>query len=155
LQQMQAELMGTHLGGYLVTPYSFLGMTMRSQYQVGHLLSDARSGVIQCGAHKYAMIMPYGKTRAWYLLEFGQRQQMVGEFMKVLQGFPHVPLNSMFSFGLDDQEFVLAFESDNPANFVDLMMRLRETENSMYVQRDTPVFTCVRCSSNEMLERLG
>jgi chlorite dismutase len=154
LQQMHAELMTTRLGSYLATPYSYLAMTRHSQYQIGHGHEHMERGVLKCGVAKYACIHPFMKTRAWYQLPFEERQRIVRDYINVARDFPRVRLNTTFSFGLDDQEFVLAFESDHPADFVDLVMRLRETENSLYTT-DTPLFTCLQCSVDEMLERLG
>lgn len=157
LQQMQAELMATNMGSYLSTPYSFLAMTRHSQYQIGrgHGQEHLQGGVLKCGVARYLSLHPFVKTRAWYQLPFEERQRMVSEYIGVARDFPRVRVNTTYSFGLDDQDFVLAFESDHASDFVDLMMRLRETENSVYTARDTPFFTCVQCSVEEMLERLG
>ena len=56
--------------------------------------------------------------------------------------FPSVKLNTTYSFGLDDQDFVVAFETDHPADFLDLVQGLRETESSLFTARDTPIVTC-------------
>ena len=65
------------------------------------------------------------------------------EHIKVGREYPSIDLNTSYSFGLDDQEFVVAFEGDDPAVFLDLVQRLRTTEASAYTKRDTPTFTCV------------
>ena len=64
-------------------------------------------------------------------------------------------LNTTYSFGIDDQEFVVAFETNFPEDFLDLVQQLRETEISMYTLQDTPIFSCVRVPAMEMLNRLG
>ncbi|MFQ5780959.1 MAG: chlorite dismutase family protein, partial [Nitrospiria bacterium] len=66
-----------------------------------------------------------------------------------------VKINTSYSFGLDDAEFVVAFESDYPSDFLDLVMALREAEASRFTLRDTPIFTCVRKSLSETLNDLG
>ena len=76
------------------------------------------------------------------------------EHIKVGREFPSVDLNTSYSFGLDDQEFVVAFETDNPADFLDLVQRLRTTESSSYTLRDTPTFTCISCSVERALGAL-
>jgi chlorite dismutase len=153
LQQMQAELTRTRLGAYLETPHSYLAMTRRSQYKIGQGGDDGNT--IKCGGYRYASVLPFIKTRAWYQLAFEDRQRIVNEYIDAIADFPGVRMNTLYSFGLDDQEFVLAFESDNPADIVDLKMRLRETENAPYIQQDTPVFTCIQCDTGQMLEQLG
>jgi chlorite dismutase len=153
LQQMQAELMRTRLGGYLETPHSYLAMTRRSQYQIGHGHGDGST--IKCGNYRYASVLPFEKTRAWYQLALEERQRIVNEYIDVIAEYPRVRMNTLYSFGIDDQEFVLVFESDHPGDIIDLKMRLRETENATYIQQDSPVFTGVQCTTDEMLERLG
>ena len=64
-------------------------------------------------------------------------------------------INTTYSFGLDDQEFVVGFETDEPSDFLDLVMELRSVEGSLYTLRDTPIFTCIRGSIDETLDSLG
>jgi chlorite dismutase len=153
LQQMEAELMQTGLGSYLETPHSYLAMTRRSQYKIGH--GHGEGNVMQCGNYRYASVLPFVKTRAWYQVAFEERQRIVNEYIDVIAQYPRVRMNTLYSFGIDDQEFVLVFESDHPGDIVDLKMRLRETENATYIEQDSPVFTGVQCTTDEMLERLG
>ena len=100
-------------------------------------------------------VLLFTKTRAWYQLAFEERQRIVNEYRDAIVDFPRVRMNTLYSFGIDDQEFVLVFESDHPADIVDLKMRLRETENAVYIQQDTPVFTGIQCDADQMLEQLG
>ena len=76
------------------------------------------------------------------------------DHIQVGREYPPVDLNTSYSFGLDDQEFVVAFETDNPADFLDLVQRLRTTESSSYTLRDTPTFTCISCSVERALGAL-
>jgi nitrite reductase/ring-hydroxylating ferredoxin subunit len=69
--------------------------------------------------------------------------------------YPTVKLNTTYSYGLDDQEFVVAFETDEPADFLDLVMELRETQGSAYTLRDTPIFSCIAMGLREALDTLG
>ncbi len=157
INQMTAELFATPLGGYLQTAHSFLAMTKRSQYLIGHEhegQSDSR-GVINPGGQKYIFIYPFWKTRAWYLLPPEERQRLMAEHIRIGHLYPRVKLNTTYSFGLDDQEFVVAFETNYPEDFLDLVQQLRETEISAYTLKDFPIFTCVRMSPAEMLDRLG
>ncbi len=156
-QEMSARLAATGLGQYLTIPYSYLSMTKRSIYLVGHEhegQTDSR-GRVQPGQHKYLFIYPFVKTREWYRLTEAARQGMMKEHIAVGHKYPRVKLNTTYSFGLDDQEFVLAFESDYPGDFVDLVMELRESEASRYTLRDTPIFTCVHRPLDDVLRLLG
>ena len=157
LQEMSARLLATGLGKYLSVPYSYLSMTKSSIYLVGHAhdaQADSR-GRIEPGQHHYLFVYPFVKTREWYRLAEPTRQGIMKEHIALGHKFPRVKLNTTYSFGLDDQEFVLAFESDYPEDFLDLVMVLRETEASRYTLRDTPIFTCVQRPLDEVLNLLG
>jgi chlorite dismutase len=157
LNQMRSELLGTPLGGYLDSPHNFLAMTKRSQYQIDRVDESEGEGrgAIRPGGQKYIFIYPFWKTRAWYLLSMGERKRLMDEHIRIGLLYPRVKLNTTYSFGIDDQEFVVAFETNFPEDFLDLVQQLRETEISMYTLKDFPIFSCVRVPPEEMLDRLG
>jgi chlorite dismutase len=157
LNQMRAELLRTPLGGYLNSPHNFLAMTKRSQYQIGRPDESEGEGrgTIRPGGQKYIFIYPFWKTRPWYLLSMSERKRLMDEHIRIGLLYPRVKLNTTYSFGLDDQEFVVAFETNFPEDFLDLVQQLRETEISLYTLKDTPIFSCVRLTPAEMLDRLG
>jgi len=157
LNRMRAELLRTPLGGYLNSPHNFLAMTKRSQYQIGRPDESEGEGrgAIRPGGQKYIFIYPFWKTRPWYLLSMSERKRLMDEHIRIGLLYPRVKLNTTYSFGLDDQEFVVAFETNFPEDFLDLVQQLRETEISLYTLKDTPIFTCVRLTPAEMLDRLG
>jgi chlorite dismutase len=157
LQEMSRQLNKTALGAYLTTPYSFVAMTKRSIYVDKHVHpgQEGRRAAIVPGEYRYLFVYPFVKTRDWFLLPIEQRQEMMDVHIKVGHQFPSVKLNTTYSFGLDDQEFVVAFESDKPGDFVDLVMALRETEGSRFTLRDTPIITCIRKPIHETLDDLG
>jgi chlorite dismutase len=146
----------TRLGGYLTTPHSFVSMTKRSMYidKVDPFhTAESRTHIIP-GKRKFLFIYPFVKTRAWYLLPLEERQALMDGHIKIGNKYPSVKLNTTYSFGLDDQEFVVAFETDEPKDFLDLVMELRETESSKYTLRDTPIFTCIQMQVEKILEQL-
>jgi chlorite dismutase len=157
MNRMRSELLSTPLGGYLETPHSFLSMTKRSQYQIDREDESEGEGrgAIRPGGHKYIFVYPFWKTRPWYLLSLEERRRLMEEHIRVGLAYPRVKLNTTYSFGIDDQEFVVAFETNFPEDFVDLVQQLRETEISMYTLKDFPIFSCVRVKPADMLDRLG
>ncbi len=157
LNRMRSELMATPLGGYLSTPHNFLAMTKRSQYQIDRPDESEGEGrgAIRPGGQKYIFIYPFWKTRPWYLLSAAERKRLMDEHIRIGLMYPRVKLNTTYSFGIDDQEFVVAFETNFPEDFLDLVQQLRETEISLYTLQDTPIFSCVRLPAKEMLDRLG
>ena len=159
LHAFAAALNATQLGAYLETPYHYFAMTKRSTYvdKHEHAGSEGKGSrlVIVPGGRKYLFVYPFVKTRAWYRLPREERQRQMDEHIKTGHRYPTVKINTTYSFGLDDQEFVVAFESDHVADFLDLVQEMRESEASTHTVRDTPSFTCIRCEPDAMLASLG
>jgi chlorite dismutase len=156
LQEMTAQLNRTGLGRYLEVMQSFLSMTKRSMYidkdNPEHV--EDRLHIVP-GKSKYLFVYPFVKTRPWYALPAEQRQDMMDEHIRIGSKYRSVRLHTTYSFGLDDQEFVVAFETDYPSDFLDLVQELRETKASAFTLRDTPMFTCRQRTLAECLEALG
>ena len=155
LQAVETAIFSTRLGGYLTTPYSYLGVTKRSIYQFPELPAGEDRTVISPSESRYLFVYPFIKQREWYGLPFEKRQQAMNEHVGIGRKYPSIRINTTYSFGLDDQEFMVAFEGDDPGAFVDLVMELRESAASAYTERDVPVFTCVQMSLWEVLDTLG
>jgi len=155
-QEQTATINKTRVGAFLSMPHSFLSMTKRSMY-IDKLdpfhTAESRTHIIP-GKRKYLFVYPFVKTREWYLLPLERRQEIMDHHIKVGNEFPSVKLNTTYSFGLDDQDFVVAFETEEPKDFLDLVMKLRETESSKYTQRDTPIFTCIQMPMERILDQL-
>ncbi len=155
-QELQAAVLGTSMGMHLDTPYSYLAMTRRSQYVDKHVHEDGegegRRTRVRPLDRKYLFVYPMVKKRPWYRLSREERQSAMDEHIRVGHEFPRVKINTSYSFGLDDQEFVVAFETDYPGDFLDLVERLRGGDASAYTERETPIFTCVAGTFSEVLE---
>ncbi|ADY26448.1 Chlorite dismutase [Deinococcus proteolyticus MRP] len=153
-QDAQARLNRTRLMGYLTQPYTYLSMQKRSQYVV-RIEGSGHGLEMLPGKGKYLFIYPFVKKREWYDLTPYARQGMMDEHIYASEPFKGVRINTSYSYGIDDQEFVVAFDSDYPQEFVDLVHRLRYTEASNYTLQDTPMFTCIRKDMPEIMGDLG
>ena len=155
--EMSTALARTGLGTYLDTTHSYLSMTKRSVYVDRHVHEgqEGRRLEIHVSDAKYLCVYPFEKTREWYLLTKHTRQGIMNEHIEIGHRYPTVKLNTTYSFGLDDQEFVVAFETDHLADFLDLVQELRESEGSRYTKRDTPIFTCVKGDVEAVIASLG
>ena len=155
-QRLHAALNGTALGKFLTAPHSYLAMTRKSEYVDNHA-HPGQEGLrlrIRPTEMRYLFVYPFVKTRTWYLLPKEERQRMMDEHIRVGHEYPSVKLNTTYSFGLDDQDFVVAFETNQPGDFLDLVMALRYTDSSMHTARDVPIFTCIRRPLGEVLDLL-
>ena len=136
LEELGAALNGTALAGWLETPYSYLATTKASQYT-----SARKARKITPHGLPYLVVYPFVKVRPWYSLTEAERQRAMDEHIRIgREEFPGIKNHTTYSFGIDDQEFMTAFECEEPADFMHLMLRLRDSEASRYTERDTPIF---------------
>ena len=154
---LASQLNRTELGKYLLIPHSYLAMTRRSPYldQHGHPTQEGAGEAVRSIGRDYLFVYPFLKTHDWYQLPKEERQRMMDEHFQIGHRYPSVKISTSYSFGLDDQEFVLGFETDDPSDFLDLVMELRESQARPYTLRDTPIFTCMRRPLKECLDGLG
>jgi chlorite dismutase len=151
IQELAVNIYQTGLGRYLQMAASYFALMRESPYVKNHLHAPAP----ESGPCKYLVVYPFVKAREWYLMSFDARQGMMNEHIKVGHEFPAIRINTAYSFGLDDQDFVVAFDTNSLAEFQDLVMRLRETEASRYTVRDTPMIVGVAKSLDEIVASVG
>jgi chlorite dismutase len=151
LRELAVDLNATPMAGYLETPYSYLAATKSSQYFEEKSKRPRR--VTPRGA-PYLVVYPFVKKREWYSLPMEDRRRAMAEHAAVGSRFVTITNHTTYSFGIDDQEFMTAFECESPAEFLQLMMTLRETEASRYTERDTPIFVGTAQELPEILDSL-
>jgi chlorite dismutase len=148
LQTFHSDLLKTELGKYLSTPFSYLAMLRPSEYFGRH---SEREPV----GSKYLFVYPFTKKREWYSVPFEERRRIMKDHVQAGQKYPSVTIHTSYSFGIDDYEFILSFETDHPEDFLNLVMDLRTTEASKYTALETPIFTCINVEPGKMLDLLG
>jgi chlorite dismutase len=135
LGELGAALNATPLAGWLETPYSYLATTKASEYTKAR-----RARKVVPKGSPYLVVYPFVKIRPWYALSEADRQRAMDEHIRTGAEFKSIHNHTTYSFGIDDQEFMTAFECDEPADFMHLMLTLRDSEASRYTERDTPIF---------------
>ena len=149
LGELATALNATPLAGWLETPYSYLATTMPSQYT-----SARRARKVIPKNSPYLVVYPFVKVRPWYALPLEDRQGAMDEHIRIGREFETIHNHTTYSFGIDDQEFMTAFECEEPSDFMHLMLTLRESEASAYTERDTPIFVGERMSIRAALDAL-
>jgi chlorite dismutase len=149
LGEVGAAMNATPLAGWLETPYSYLATTKASEYTQAR-----RPRRVTPRGSPYLVVYPFVKVRPWYALPDEDRQRAMDEHMEIGHRFPTITNHTTYSFGIDDQEFMTAFECEEPADFMHLMLTLRESEASRYTERDTPIFVGQHVTIREALDRL-
>jgi chlorite dismutase len=151
IQVLSSKIYMTILGKYIEPASTFLSLTRRSIYS-----NQVKRGFeMDKDPLQYVIVYPFIKSREWYLLPFEKRKEMMEEHIKVGRKYPDILLNTTYSFGIDDQDFMLAFETNSLSRFQNLIMELRETQVSRYIIKDTPMIPCVRKNIIDIIKSLG
>lgn len=155
LQEFERRLRASAAGDHLELTHNFISMTKPSPYARKETDPEREKLRAYPDGAPYVFVYPMVKTRAWYALSMEERRRTMMEHVQVGHKYPKIRINTSYSYGLDDQEFVVAFEGDNPAEFLDLVSDLRYTEASSYTLRDTPMFTCVLRTPAELVREFS
>ncbi|MEO8251697.1 MAG: chlorite dismutase family protein [Chloroflexota bacterium] len=153
VEETAADLLTSGVGRWLTPATSMIGLTRPSQYvkrptsQEQSLFSGDRS--------RYLVVYPFTKSVEWYLTPADERQEVMKGHMRVGHKYPQVRQLLAYSFGLDDQEFIVAYETDDLVAFQDLVRELRETESRRSTVRDTPIITAIHSPLGEILAKLS
>ncbi len=144
-EKMSSEIFNSGLGAYIETKYSFLSMTKNSRYvsKKKAVNQEGERIKITPKKKKYLMVYPFVKKVDWYLLSGKKRQEMMFEHIDSGRKYPSVSINTSYSFGIDDQEQMVSFETDYPEDFLDLVEEMRFQKARAYTEKDTPIITCI------------
>ena len=152
IQGVISKIYTTVFGKYIVPSHVYLSSTRPSIYSKS---GKTPSFVDDSEPKNYCIVYPFIKTREWYLLPLEKRKVMMDEHITVGHKYPQVTLNTTYSFGIHDEDFMLAFETDDLHAFQDLIMELRETQVSRYIEKDTPMIVCVKKDIISLIASLG
>ena len=143
LRELETRLAGTALWSYAARPYAYLAARRRSPYLGEHAHAGgehARGTAGPVGDQPYVVVYPMTKKRSWYALPHEERTRIMAGHFAVGHRYPDIRIHTAYSFGIDDHEFVVAFEVPDVRRFLSLVADLRETESSSYTERETPIF---------------
>jgi chlorite dismutase len=152
IQVFSSKIYSTILGKYVEPTSTFLSLTRKSIYSNQNKPGFERENEAPL---KYLVVYPFIKSREWYLLPLDKRKQMMDEHIKVGRKYPQIRRNTTYSFGIGDQDFMLAFETDDLLMFQNLIMDLRETQLSKYILKDLPMIPCVLKDMDQIIKSLG
>lgn len=153
LETSAASLLRSGLGRWLTVRQSFVGRIGPSQYV--RKPTDQEQSLFVGERSRYLVVYPFTKSTDWYLLSKEARQGVMNEHMRVGHEYPMVRQALGYSFGLDSQEFVVAYETDDLVAFGDLVRALRSTESRRSTVNDTPILLGIHRPMDEILGLLG
>lgn len=125
------------------------GFTRPSVYASGK--SSQELDPFQNQRRPYLVVYPFVKTSEWYLMSKESRQEMMNEHIRVGRQYPQITQLLLYSTGLQDQEFVVVYETDDLALFSNLVTALRSTEGRKYTLRDTPIYTSIHQTPEQII----
>jgi chlorite dismutase len=152
LEASAAALLRSGLGRWLTVRHSLIGRIGPSQYV---RKPTAQESPFVGERSRYLVVYPFTKSTDWYLLSKEARQGVMNEHMRVGHEYPMVRQALAYSFGLDSQEFVVAYETDDLVAFGDLVRALRATESRRSTVSDTPILLGIHRPMDEILGLLG
>ena len=153
IQVFVRDLLYSVFGQWLELTFSYFGIVRESTY-------SGRTGkpdqVIQNFKERlpYLILYPFSKTTEWYQLDFENRKSIMGQHIKV--GVSHAEIRQclLYSYGLDDYEFLVSYETKSLEDFQDLVIEMRKTFGRKYTLSDTPIYTCLYKQLEELAEWL-
>jgi chlorite dismutase len=162
IQLFIRDLLHTPLGGYLRVAYTLFGMTRTSPYKpkpaaavevmdgtpTFNVQKDTEPAPPEPAAadqpHRYLIVYPFTKTINWHLLPFEDRRGVMKAHVEVGRKWSGaVSQLLLYSYGVDDHEFVVSYYTDKLDDFQSLVMDMRATESRRHTQNDLPIFTCI------------
>ena len=152
IQKVIEKLYKTVFGKYIIPSITYLSCTRSSLYVQEQKPQGFLSGT---EPKKHVIVYPFTKTREWYLLSKEKRQEIMDEHIGISKKYPQIILNTTYSFGIHDEDFMLAFEVDDIRDFQDLIMDLRESQVSTYVKNDIPMIVCVKKDIVPLISSMG
>jgi chlorite dismutase len=153
LERAAAELLKAGLGRWLTVSHSLIGRIGPSQYV--RRPTEQEQSPFAGERSRYLVVYPFTKSTDWYLLSKEARQGVMNEHMRVGHAYPTVRQALAYSFGLDGQDFVVAYETDDLVAFGDLVRALRATESRRSTVDDQPILLGIHRPPDEILELLG
>lgn len=150
LQQYAIAIDRTSIGSHLDEVFNYIGAGGMSQYDPTH----GPAFIKGIPAKDYLSVYPFTKTPDWYLIDYQERRRLMVEHGEMGRDFPEILTNTVNSFGIQDQEFVVALEDDDPEQLIKMVQRLRAAEVRKWTALDTPIFLGRRKPVSDVLADL-
>jgi chlorite dismutase len=150
IHELHVLLNQSGLMRYAEIAHSYLALTKESVYSDEEQPTAPRQG----SDRDFFIVYPMWKKREWYALPPEERMRIMKGHIATGKRYAGIEINTAYSYGLDDQEFVVSFNADDPSEFLDLVQELRSTESSAYTASETPIFTCITATVGRALDAL-
>jgi hydrogen peroxide-dependent heme synthase len=147
LSALAVKLDQTAIGRGLRRAQGYIGAAGMSQYDPTHGPAFLKG----IESKRYLSVYPFTKTPDWFLLDFQERRRLMLEHGEMGREFPDILTNTVNSFGVQDQEFIVALEDDDPNQIIKMVQKLRGAEVRKWTALDTPIFLGEKKATREVL----
>lgn len=156
IRAWETRCAATRLWAQSLRPYAYLAARRQSPYlgEHRHAGGEGERPAGPAGDLPYLVVYPMTKKRSWYALPREERARIMAAHFATGHRYPDIRIHTGYSFGIDDQEFVVAFEVPDVRRFVALVSDLRDTESSSYTERETPIFVGAAMPLREALDQI-
>jgi len=150
LQFAARALRRTTVGRSLHRAWSAMGLHRPAEFNKGHVPAFLAGAAPK----NWATVYPFVRSYEWYLLPDAERRAMLVEHGMMGREYNQVLSNTVAAFALGDYEWLLALESDELHDTVDLMRHLRSSGARMHVREEVPFFSGRRIDEAGVVEAL-
>ena len=130
----------TLVGRAMDLVWTFMGVVKPAEFSTDHQPAFVKGEP----PGRYLNVYPFVRTPEWYLLRREERGEMLREHGVIGREYPDVLANTTSAFGLNDWEWILAFEADELDRLVDCIRRLRDAQARRFTKEEIPFVTGVR-----------
>ena len=136
----------TSIGKRSTAVWSAMGLHRPAEFNKGHVPAFMTGAP----AKQWAIVYPFVRSYEWYLLPDEERRAMLVEHGMAGRDFSGILSNTVSAFALGDYEWILALESNDLHEVVDMMRELRNTQARRHVRIEIPFYTGHLISTQEL-----
>jgi hydrogen peroxide-dependent heme synthase len=150
LQETLGTFRHTRLGATMWTFWTSIGV-----HRDGEFPKTGPSAYFRGeGPRRYVSVASSSQSTDWYGLEGTERRRLLAEYARSVRDFPDVRVNAVNTFGLADDEWLMAFEGEQLVRIVDMLRHVRSTQLRAYTASESSVITGVRRPLAEIVDAL-
>ena len=150
LQDALRRLRRSSIGPALDLTWSAMGLHRPAEFNKGHVPAFMAGK----DPKEWATVYPFVRSYEWYLLPEEERRAMLVEHGMMGREYDGILSNTVSAFALGDYEWILALESDELHETVDMMRHLRGSQARRHVREEIPFYTGRRLDVDAVVDLL-
>ena len=151
VQEGVRRLRRSAIGVSLEQGWSAMGLHRPAEFNKGHVPA------FMAGKEplEWVTVYPFVRSYEWYLLPEEERRAMLVEHGMMGRDYGGILSNTVAAFALGDYEWILALESDELHEIVDMMRHLRGSQARRHVREEVPFYTGRRTDAAGVVDLLS